>query len=149
MALDFPTSPALNEIYTYGGRSWQWNGVAWDLYNAGIGNYVNTFNGLTGAVGITAGNQISLTQNGNIFSINVIEGSTSGLDADTLRGVSGQRFIENLQTGILYGGLISVNAGNSAYVDITAGKGIIVTPGASLTAMPIPVVTNVSWRSSN
>jgi len=108
---------------------------------------VSSFNGLTGAVGITAGNQISLTQNGNIFSINVIEGSTSGLDADTLRGVSGQRFIENLQTGILYGGLISVNAGNSAYVDITAGKGIIVTPGASLTAMPIPVVTNVSWNA--
>ena len=110
-------------------------------------DYVISFNGLTGAVGITAGNQISLTQNGNIFSINVIEGSTSGLDADTLCGVSGQRFIENLQTGILYGGLISVNAGNSAYVDITAGKGIIVTPGASLTAMPIPVVTNVSWNA--
>ena len=211
MALDFPPTPTVGYIYTYEGRSWQWNGTAWDVYSSGtsgntgatgpqgntgatgnngtngntgptgpqgntgatgtngtngtngntgptgpqgntgatgpVGAYVSTFNGLTGAVGITAGNQISLTQNGNVFSINVIEGSTSGLDADTLRGVSGQRFIENLQTGLLYGGLISVNAGNSAYIDITAGKGIIVTPGASLTAMPIPVVTNVSWNA--
>jgi hypothetical protein len=108
---------------------------------------VATFNGLTGAVGITAGNQISLTQNGNIFSINVIEGSTSGLDADTLRGVSGQRFIENLQTGLLYGGLISVNAGNTAQVNITAGAGIVVSPGASLTAYPIPTVTPVTWAA--
>ena len=29
MPLDFPTSPALNEIYTYNGSSWQWNGSAW------------------------------------------------------------------------------------------------------------------------
>ena len=29
MPLDFPTSPALNDIYTYNGSSWQWNGKAW------------------------------------------------------------------------------------------------------------------------
>jgi len=29
MALDFPPSPTLNEIYPYEGRSWQWNGIAW------------------------------------------------------------------------------------------------------------------------
>ena len=113
----------------------------------GISGSVTSFNGLTGAVGITAGNQITLTKNGNIFSIGVIEGSTSGLDADTLRGVSGQRFIENLQTGLLYGGLISVNAGNTGQVDITAGAGIIVSPGASLTAYPIPTVIPVTWTA--
>lgn len=36
MAIDFPSSPTINQIYTFGGRSWQWNGVAWDLYNAVI-----------------------------------------------------------------------------------------------------------------
>lgn len=57
MALDFPTSPALNEIYSYGGRSWQWNGTAWDVYSTVSGNIVTTFNGLTGAVtGVTTGN---------------------------------------------------------------------------------------------
>ena len=44
MALDFPTNPALNEIYTYGGRSWIWNGTAWDVYSTGTA-------GATGATG--------------------------------------------------------------------------------------------------
>ena len=30
MPLDFPTSPAMNDIYTYNGSSWQWNGSAWN-----------------------------------------------------------------------------------------------------------------------
>jgi hypothetical protein len=30
MPLDFPPSPALNEIYSYNGSSWQWNGRAWN-----------------------------------------------------------------------------------------------------------------------
>ena len=29
MALDFPSNPSLNEIYTYEGRSWTWNSFAW------------------------------------------------------------------------------------------------------------------------
>jgi hypothetical protein len=44
MPLDFPTSPTLNEIYTFGGRSWQWNGTAWDVYSTGTA-------GATGATG--------------------------------------------------------------------------------------------------
>ena len=35
MPLDFPTSPTLNEIYTFGGRSWIFNGTAWDVYSSG------------------------------------------------------------------------------------------------------------------
>jgi hypothetical protein len=29
MAINFPTSPALNDQYTYGNRTWEWNGTAW------------------------------------------------------------------------------------------------------------------------
>lgn len=31
MALNFPTSPASNEVYTSGNFSWIWNGYAWDI----------------------------------------------------------------------------------------------------------------------
>jgi len=31
MPLDFPTSPATNQLYTFGGRTWKYNGDAWDL----------------------------------------------------------------------------------------------------------------------
>ncbi len=29
MALNFPASPSLNQIYTVGDQSWKWDGVAW------------------------------------------------------------------------------------------------------------------------
>lgn len=28
-ALNFPTSPALNDVYTANGTTWKWNGVSW------------------------------------------------------------------------------------------------------------------------
>lgn len=58
MPIDFPNSPSINQQYSYNGTVWQWNGSAWIVVgtNAGIGNYVTTFNGLTGAVsGLTTG----------------------------------------------------------------------------------------------
>ena len=62
-------------------------------------------------------------------------------------GVPNDRLIENLQTGILYGGLVSINASNPSKFDLTAGAGMIVSTGATLTAMPNPTVTNVTWAA--
>ena len=31
MAIDFPNSPQVNDIYTYGSQQWKWTGTAWDL----------------------------------------------------------------------------------------------------------------------
>ena len=71
MALDFPTSPTLNEIYTFGGRSWQWNGTAWDVYSpaGGLTQYVSKLNGLCGSINIAAGTSISVTPTGNTLTI--------------------------------------------------------------------------------
>lgn len=33
--IDFPTSPALDDVYTYGGRSWKWNGYGWIAITGG------------------------------------------------------------------------------------------------------------------
>lgn len=38
MALDFPSSPALNQVFTSGNRSWIWNGTEW-IGNTPIINY--------------------------------------------------------------------------------------------------------------
>lgn len=32
MAINFPNSPVLNDIYSSGGTSWQWNGTTWNLF---------------------------------------------------------------------------------------------------------------------
>jgi hypothetical protein len=35
-ALDFPASPTLNQVYSANGRSWIWDGTAWNPYGSGI-----------------------------------------------------------------------------------------------------------------
>ena len=46
MPLDFPPTPSVNELYTYGGYSWIWTGSAWNVYSASP-------TGNTGATGPT------------------------------------------------------------------------------------------------
>jgi hypothetical protein len=89
-------------------------------------NNVGNYNGGTG------------TFSGTVTAPNFV-GMVDGLDLD--------RYKENLQTGVLYGGIISVNASDPSKIDITAGAGIICTPGASLVALPVPVVTTVTWTA--
>jgi hypothetical protein len=97
-----------------------------------VGDYVISFNGYTGAVTGWA-------------SYN--DGAGSGLDTDLIRGISGERFVENLQSGLLYGGLLTVNAGNTATFDVTAGRGIIVTPGGSTSGYPNAVISYINWAA--
>lgn len=37
MAVDFPSSPTLNDLYTYAGRVWKWNGKAWESVSSAYG----------------------------------------------------------------------------------------------------------------
>lgn len=37
MAINFPDSPYLNQVYSYGEVSWQWNGTAWDNISSSLG----------------------------------------------------------------------------------------------------------------
>jgi hypothetical protein len=72
MALDFPSSPAVGDSYTYGTRIWQYNGAAWIL--AGNINPVGTStvrtyvgDGVTTTFTVSGGlrlNDIIVTENG-------------------------------------------------------------------------------------
>ena len=87
MPLNFPSSPAVNDQYTFGGRTWIWNGSAWDSYNPGISGYVSALNGFTGGVTLAAGTGITLTNASNIITItnigvqsfNGLTGAVSGV----------------------------------------------------------------------
>lgn len=57
MAFDFPSSPALNQVYNFAGKTWRWNGTAWrvDAINAGanltgtthlLDDFSSSFNGI-------------------------------------------------------------------------------------------------------
>lgn len=52
--INFPSSPALNEIYTFGSRSWKWNGEGWEAVSSTFGPTGPTGpTGVTGATGPT------------------------------------------------------------------------------------------------
>lgn len=42
--IDFPSSPAVNDQYTFEGRTWLWNGNGWEIkaFSAGVGSYTVT-----------------------------------------------------------------------------------------------------------
>ena len=49
MPINFPNSPSPNQLYTYDDKTWEWNGVYWEVYSA-LTSYVTstTFNYYTG-----------------------------------------------------------------------------------------------------
>jgi hypothetical protein len=52
MPLNFPDSPSLNQTYTSGSNSWQWDGTVWNAISSSIVGIDGT-NGATGATGAT------------------------------------------------------------------------------------------------
>ena len=48
MSLSFPSSPSLNDETTTGGRTYRWNGEAWDMVGGGIAGPI----GPTGPTGV-------------------------------------------------------------------------------------------------
>ncbi len=61
MAIDFPTSPTLNQVYTFNNISWIWNGSYWDTYPAST-NVVNK---------LVAGDNITLSPSGGTGDVTV------------------------------------------------------------------------------
>ena len=51
MAINFPASPTNGDTYTYGSRTWSWNGSAWDAITTTFGPTGPT--GPTGSTGVT------------------------------------------------------------------------------------------------
>ena len=95
MALDFPPLPEINELYTSGIYSWQWNGSAWNVYNTNTGTVVRSLNGLSGGVTLAAGSNITLTPFGNTITIassGGASGSVDVFDADLIAAFGSGKF---------------------------------------------------------
>jgi len=128
--LDFPTSPALNEEYTFSGRTWKWNGTAWQvaggtaLNNIVIGNMVPssaTFTTVSTTGNVTVGANISVTSNVTVgANISVTS------NASVTGNVSASYFLGNgsLLTGI---GLNKITNGTSKIEIATSNANIVAT----------------------
>ena len=77
--IDFPSNPTINQIYSYGGYSWQWNGSYWRSYTMSL-NYLSLSGGtVTGPTNFTSGltaNTISATTYYNLPTDVFVTGGT-------------------------------------------------------------------------
>jgi hypothetical protein len=93
MAINFPLSPTLNEIYSYNGLSWQWNGSYWQSFppSSGATGVVRTITASTGLSANTNTGDVTLivtgSTGGGTFTGGTVTGATSftgGLTATTI-----------------------------------------------------------------
>jgi hypothetical protein len=84
MAINFPFSPKIDQVYTQGNLSWQWNGIEWVDYISVIDN-LNISNALSIGGKITGYNSIKIS-NGQVLIGNSLSGS---FESATLTGGSG------------------------------------------------------------
>lgn len=90
MPINFPTSPALNEIYSFGEKSWKFNGNAWitvtgntnyissDIVTEGITNLYYTDNRVRSAISASLTSDF-IYSNVNVESNITIASNTSAL----------------------------------------------------------------------
>jgi hypothetical protein len=121
MAINFPTGQTLNQIYTYGGYSWQWNGNYWQVYPQGLED--DTF-----VTGFTLSNNlVNLTQNRTdsyssfTISLSAYTGST-GFSGDYLP----------LSGGTVYGNTIFTSGLTVNYIDFDTTPNVPSPTGGTL-----------------
>ena len=92
MSINFPLSPSPNEIYSYNGLSWQWNGSYWQSFppSSGATGVVRSIIASTGLSANTTTGDVTLIVTGSTgsnFTGGTVTGATSftgGLSANTI-----------------------------------------------------------------
>lgn len=145
MPIDFPTTPLVNDLYSFAGSVWVWNGYAWKLYAGSAGEVVTSFNGLTGDVsGVSTVNgatgnitNVAKTDVSNIFSS--LQTFVSGISASG--STFGSIFVsENIDIGgninilgtLSVDGLIVTKTGFSGFTldsDLETVEGVLLDGG--------------------
>ena len=144
MPINFPNSPLLNDLYTYDDKTWQWNGIYWDVYSGLTGYITSAYtvgDGYSDISGVTngyialksfSGQNINIIDSGSKltfsgisvndvppFTGGTVSGTTvftNGLTANTISATTYQ----NLPTDIsVTGGTYS--AGTATFTNNTGG----------------------------
>jgi len=130
MPLNFPTSPAVNDQYTFAGRTWVWNGSAWDSYNPGITFYVSRLNGFTGGITLAQGSNVSISSANNVITISSTGGGTGVTTSTANTFTAIQQFNAGITSaGATFNGPFTTTNGN-VYHNIASSTFTVQTTGA-------------------
>ena len=107
MPLNFPSGPTSGAIYSFNGKTWTWNGYAWDILVTTVGatGTVSTINGLTAD---SFGNvTLDLEDLANVNIASKQDNDLLRWDADTAKWIT-------LNSGVSAGNFIILSAGGTA-----------------------------------
>ena len=119
MPLNFPTSPSLNDTYTFNNKTWIWNGNAWAINNTGAINGIPIGNTNPSTGNFTSLAASSLTLSGNIIP-------TANITYDI--GTSANRFKDIwLSNSTIYIGAASIttDGGNLVLTNPDGGQSVV------------------------
>ena len=128
MALNFPNSPSLNDTYSFGGKTWVWNGTYWGLQSTGALNDI-----VIGNTTPATGNFTTVGATGNITTDLYFIGNGSQLSGITASGMltvsntapvgasQGDVWIQG-NTGVQY--VYFTSSGNSQWAEMEAATSL-------------------------
>ena len=96
MAINFPSSPNVNDTHTHSGKEWTWNGTSWVLSTSG-GGYTLPI-ATSGALGgIKVGSRLTINSSTGVLDADVQASSYGDSDVDTHLNSGGAASGEILQ----------------------------------------------------
>jgi hypothetical protein len=147
MAIDFPSSPALNDTYTEAGKTWRWNGTGWQLVTTGTvtnadvaadAGIVDTKLATISTAGKVS-NSATTATNANTASAIVARDSSGNFSAGTITAaLTGAASANVLKAGDTMTGPLSVPLGSASAPSIYPGTDTntgIYSPGADQVAI--------------
>jgi hypothetical protein len=148
-ALDFPTAPAVNDIYTSGGRSWQWDGVSWNSVTptslTNVSGTLAVANGGTGAVdAINARSNLGLVIGTNVQAYDAGLASIAGLTTSADQGIYTTALDTYATFSLTAAGRNLLDDADASAQRTTLGLGTIATQGASSVSITGGSITGIT-----
>lgn len=94
MAINFPSSPTLNQTYSYNSVTWQWNGTTWNK----VANANPTFTSVTATTGTFT--NASLT---NATITNIVGNASASAEPTQQNHITNKRYVDTRSIAITIG----------------------------------------------
>ena len=82
MAINFPSSPSVNDTHTHNGKEWTWNGTSW-VQSTNASNYTLPIATAGALGGFKVGNRLTIDSSTGVLSADVQTSSYGNSDVDT------------------------------------------------------------------
>lgn len=124
MAIDFPASPALNATYTYGARTWKWNGTAWE--NVTTTPAAQGIQGIQGTQGIQGIQGVQGTQGLQGFGYAQSQGIQGIQGTQGIQGIQGIQGVSAFYSGSITSSLTTTAATETLVASVTLPANTII-----------------------